>query len=114
MSFDHASFHRGSDWGRGRGRGGGFWRGGRRDDDKAELRSRQNAATTTTPPKLLGPAIDNINIKTLMTEEDAPTIKNIEYVASYNWLHGKSPVILVPGKIRWNLSPMPDHQHPER
>ena len=33
-------------------------------------------------------------------EEDAPTIQDVQYVASYNWLNGTSPVILVPGQYR--------------
>jgi len=32
-----------------------------------------------------------------LIEDDAPMIKNVEYVTSYNWLSGKSPIILVPG-----------------
>jgi hypothetical protein len=46
----------------------------------------------------MGPTIDSINIKTLMVEETAPKIKDVEYLASYNWLNEKSPIILVPGK----------------
>jgi hypothetical protein len=45
-----------------------------------------------------GPEIDKINIATLLIEENAPTIENVNYVASYNWLDAKSPIILVPGK----------------
>jgi hypothetical protein len=74
----HRGIHRGFD----RGRGIGF------------SRAPQNLP----PPKPLGPNIDSINIKTLLTEEVAPTIKGVEYVASYNWIGGKSPVILVPGE----------------
>lgn len=74
-----------------RGRGRGSWRGG------ASL-SRAGPPQNLPPPKPLGPTIDSINIKTLLTEEDAPTIKGVEYVASYNWVRGKSPVILVPGQ----------------
>jgi hypothetical protein len=40
----------------------------------------------------------SINIKTLLTEGDAPTIKGVEYVTSCNWISGKSPAILVPGQ----------------
>jgi hypothetical protein len=50
------------------------------------------------PPKPLGPTIDSININTLLTEENSPTIEHVKYVASYNWVDGKSPVILVPGQ----------------
>ncbi|KAF3484284.1 uncharacterized protein GIQ15_03608 [Arthroderma uncinatum] len=79
MSF-HGSFFRG----RGRGRGSS-WRGGAK------------GVEASAPPKPLGPAIDSINIKTLLIEEVAPKIKDFEYIASYNWLDGKSPTILVPG-----------------
>ncbi|CZR70279.1 uncharacterized protein PAC_20181 [Phialocephala subalpina] len=84
------SSHRGSYRGFDRGRGRGSWRG------DANL-SRAGPPQNLPPPKPLGPTIDSINIKTLLTEEDAPTIKGVEYVASYNWFDGKSPVILVPG-----------------
>lgn len=86
------SSHRGSSrtWARDTSRGRGFWRGG------ANLR---RAGDQNLPsPKPLGATIDSINIKTLLTEEDAPTIQNVEYVASYNWNSGKNPVILVPGQ----------------
>ncbi|KAM5442081.1 hypothetical protein MferCBS31731_002910 [Microsporum ferrugineum] len=49
------------------------------------------------PNKPFGPTIDSIDIKTLLIEEAAPKIKDVEYIASYNWLNGKSPTILVPG-----------------
>lgn len=48
--------------------------------------------------KQLGPAMDSISIDTLLTEEEAPKIDNVQYVSSYNWLDDKSPVILVPGQ----------------
>lgn len=83
----HRASYRGSD----RGRGRGSWRGG------ANL-SRAGRPQDLPPPKPLGPTIDIINIKTLLTEEDAPTIEGVEYVASYNWISGKYPVILVPGQ----------------
>jgi hypothetical protein len=51
----------------------------------------------------LGQIVDSINIKALLVEQDAPTIQDVEYVASYNWLEGKAPTILVPGKRpEWN------------
>jgi hypothetical protein len=74
---------------RGFGRGGGSWRG------KDSSRSR---AEPLTPPQPFGPTIDSFNSKTLLIEEDAPTIQDVEYVASYNWLDGKSPIVLVPGQ----------------
>lgn len=84
------SSHRGSYRGFNVARGRESWRGG------ANL-SRAGPPQNLPPPKPLGPTIDSINIKTLLTEEDAPTIKGVEYVASYNWNSGNSPVILVPG-----------------
>jgi hypothetical protein len=51
-------------------------------------------------PQPLGPTIDSISNRNLLVEEDAPTIQDVQYVASYNWLEGKSPVILVPGQYR--------------
>lgn len=85
------SSHRGSYRGLNRGRGRGSWR------DGASL-SRARPPQNLPPPKPLGPTINSITIKTLLTEEDAPTISGVEYVASYNWISGKSPVILVPGQ----------------
>jgi hypothetical protein len=81
-----------------RGGGRGSWSG------SANLRRAVPPQMNLPPPKPLGPAIDSINIKTLLTEENAPTVKGVEYVASYNWINGKSPVILVPGQYP-NLYP---------
>jgi len=84
------SFHRGSYRGSGT-RGRGSW--------PASARALPNRRAEPAPSlKPLGPTIDSINIKTLLTEEEAPTITGVEYIASYNWLSGKSPVILVPGE----------------
>lgn len=85
------SSHRGSYRGFDRVRGGGSWRG-------AANPSRARPHQDLPPPKPLGPTVNSINIKTLLTEEDTPTIEGVEYVASYNWTSGKSPVILVPGQ----------------
>lgn len=74
-----------------RGRGTGSWRG----TNLSQAGPPQNLP----PAKPLGPTVDSINIKTLLTEEVAPTIKNVEYVVSYNWISEKSPVILVPGQL---------------
>ncbi|KAK4983643.1 hypothetical protein LTR50_007100 [Elasticomyces elasticus] len=82
----YRGLYRGLDGGRGR----GSWRAG------ANL-SRAGPPQNLPPPKPLGSTIDSINIRTLLTEEDAPTIKDVEYVASYNWISGRSPIILVPG-----------------
>jgi hypothetical protein len=73
------------DRGRGRGRG-------RRWD-----LGRPGVPQDLPPQQPFGPPIDSINIKTLLIEEDAPTIKDVKYAASYNWLDGKYPVILIPG-----------------
>jgi hypothetical protein len=75
-----------------RGRGKGSW-------SRIANFSRAGATQNSAPlePKL-GPTIDSINIKTLLTEEDAPAIKGVEYIASCNWNSGKFPVILVPGQ----------------
>ncbi|KAK6606446.1 putative geranylgeranyl pyrophosphate synthetase [Botrytis cinerea] len=61
---------------------------------------RQGSASHVLPPvsdKPFGPEIDSIDISTLLIEENAPIIENVNYVASYNWVDGKSPIILVPG-----------------
>jgi len=62
--------------------------------------SRPDNPTPPTPQPL-GLVLDSIDIRTLLVEEDAPTIQNAEYVASYNWLNGKSSVILVPGQYKY-------------
>jgi hypothetical protein len=67
---------------------GSSWRG----------RDNRGQIENTAPTEPFGATIDSINIKTLLVEEDSPTIQDVEYVASYNWLDGKSPIILVPGK----------------
>lgn len=85
--------YRGTSRGFGRRGGGGSWRG---NDSRSRAENRQPPALT--PPRPLGPMIDSINSKTLLIEEDAPTVQDVEYVASYNWLDGRSPIILVPGQ----------------
>jgi hypothetical protein len=67
------------------GRGSGTWRG-------------KDAHIPTPTPQPLGPTLDSISSRTLLVEENAPKIQDVQYVASYNWLDGKSPVILVPGQ----------------
>lgn len=68
----------------------------------ASRRGRGGAWYPKPPPKApagaYGPTIDSIDVKALLIEEDSPEIANIEYVASYNWLHGAKPTVLVPGK----------------
>lgn len=76
------------------GRGG--WRRG------ASRGRRGGAWYPKPPPKApsgpYGPKIDSIDIKNLLIEEDSPRIANVDYVASYNWLDGAKPTVLVPGK----------------
>lgn len=88
---------------RGRGRGGGGGGGGRNRGNN-EPRGRglwRNLAHHVPPPvsdEPFGTEIDNIKISNLLIEEEAPTIENVNYLASYNWLDSKYPIILVPGK----------------
>jgi hypothetical protein len=77
-----------------RGGGGGSWRGTSRSRGRAENRQPRSPS----PPLPFGPTIDSFNSKTLLIEELAPTIQDVEYLASYNWLDGKAPIILVPGQ----------------
>lgn len=56
------------------------------------------------------PTIDSIDIKALLIEEDYPEIGDVQYVASYNWLDAKSPVILVPGSPPVWTPPVEDLQ----
>jgi hypothetical protein len=92
-------FHRGSY--RGSHKGRSSWRGGA----WALPTSSSRRAEPLPNLKPLGPTIDSINIKILLTEEDTPTITGVNYVASYNWLNGKSPVILVPGEFQSHSAP---------
>ena len=46
----------------------------------------------------LGPPLENIELDLLLLNEETPTINNVRYAASYNWLDSESPVIAVPGK----------------
>ncbi|KAF7956949.1 hypothetical protein EAE96_004273 [Botrytis aclada] len=77
---------------------------------------RQGPPSHILPPvsdKPFGPEIDSINISSLLIEEDAPIIENVNYVASYNWVDGKSPVILVPGSPPAWSPPAQDEKLPE-
>jgi hypothetical protein len=83
----------------------GSYRGGKRSWG-SETAFRHPRPTQNLPPPLpLGAIIDRINIKAILIEETAPTIENVEYVASYNWVEGKSPVILVPGQLPESQAP---------
>ncbi|KAF4615553.1 hypothetical protein G7Y89_g15308 [Cudoniella acicularis] len=63
------------------------------------------------PPKTAN--VERINIEALKLEQSAPIIRNVSHVASYNWLDGVSPTILVPGSPpawtppegKWRLKP---------
>ncbi|RAL64197.1 hypothetical protein DID88_002089 [Monilinia fructigena] len=80
---------------RGRGRGGGGGNNGPRGRG-----FRRDLSSHVPPPvsdEPFGPEIDKIKIPSLLIEEDAPTIENVNYLASYNWLDSKYPIILVPG-----------------
>ncbi len=57
-------------------------------------------------PQPLGPTVDEINANALLVEFDAPTIKHASYIASYNWINGQSPVILVPGQLFQPFNPL--------
>jgi hypothetical protein len=76
---------------------------------RAGQRHAAFAAASLEPPRPFGPALDNLDIKSLLIEEDAPKIENVTYVASYNWLDGAHPVILVPGKSSFVLHIIPQH-----
>src|SRR5215469_10872548 len=65
--FMHSMYRGG--YRRGRGRGG---RGG------------ANSSRAEPPPKPCGPEVDTIDIKTLLTEQEAPKIEDVEYITSYN------------------------------
>lgn len=87
MSFSRSSLS---------GQGRGSWRGG-------TSRGGRGGAWYPKPlPKApsgaYGPTIDSVDTKALLIEEDSPEIANVEYVASYNWLDGTKPTVLVPGK----------------
>lgn len=71
----------------------GGWRGQDRHGDGLGLGRPDNP--TPSRPQPLGLVLDSIDIRNLLVEEDALTIQNAEYVASYNWLNCKSSIILV-------------------
>ncbi|KAE9364907.1 hypothetical protein N431DRAFT_549309 [Stipitochalara longipes BDJ] len=95
------SFRRGS-------QGRGSWRGG------ASRGGRGGAwhpkSFPKAPSRPYGPTIDSLDIKALLIEEDSPEITDIEYVASYNWLDGGNPTILVPGSPPAWTPPAEGHQ----
>jgi hypothetical protein len=78
-------------------------RGSRRPDLTRNLTSTGRSRAETPPPPPFGPTIDSISSRAVLVEEDAPTIQDAEYIASYNWLQGKSPIILVPGQYCFRI-----------
>ena len=47
--------------------------------------------------KIQGELLATISTEGLPPAETASTVSNVEYIASYNWLDGKSPAIIIPG-----------------
>jgi hypothetical protein len=82
---------------RGRGVAWGASSGGEAIRPARQPYTRSEAPVSTKP---YGPEVDSIsNSASLLIEENAPKINNVKYVASYNWLDAKSPIILVPGGL---------------
>jgi hypothetical protein len=77
------------------GQGRGSWRGGASRGGRGAWYPKPLPKAPLAP---YGPTIDSIDIKALLIEEDSPEIANVEYFASYNWLDGAKPTVLVPGK----------------
>ncbi|KAH6712372.1 hypothetical protein BKA61DRAFT_485362 [Leptodontidium sp. MPI-SDFR-AT-0119] len=87
---------------RGTARGGrsvarGQTRGWRGRGPHHGISTRTSPAQPTAPPQPLGSVVDSIDANALLVELDAPKIEDVRYVASYNWVNGKDPVILIPG-----------------
>ncbi|KAK0127289.1 hypothetical protein ONS96_006839 [Cadophora gregata f. sp. sojae] len=84
-----------------RGRGVGQTRGWRGLGNSIPISAEQS--TPPPAPQPLGPAVDSIDVNALLVELEAPIIRDVRYIASYNWVNGKSPEILVPGcPPAWN------------
>jgi len=69
-------------------------------DKRGDRRQETRQAGQPSPqlqPRPFGDIIDSIDIKALFVEEKTPSIENAEYLASYNWLDGREPILLVPG-----------------
>jgi hypothetical protein len=47
----------------------------------------------------VGSHVDHIDTKTQYVEEEALTVEDAEYVSSYHWLAGSSPIILRPSQV---------------
>lgn len=79
-----------------RGRFNHQWRGGNQ-------RGRGGGSSWAEKPdpsnswEIQGELLATIPTDELPRAETASTVSNVEYIASYNWLDGKSPIIMVPG-----------------
>ncbi|PVH78160.1 hypothetical protein DL98DRAFT_561327 [Cadophora sp. DSE1049] len=73
------------------------YRGGWNKGRRGWRGTARGGSSTPHPPQPLGPAVDRINVNSILVELDDPTIEDVRYIASYNWVNGKNPVILVPG-----------------
>lgn len=64
-------------------------------------RGEGSSLTEKTDPsaswEIQGVLLDTIPTDGLPRAEIASTVSNVEYIASYNWLDGKSPIIMIPG-----------------
>ena len=58
---------------------------------------RTLSSRCTQTPSILQLTIP-INAKTLLVEEETPTIEDAKYDSTYNWLAGSSPIVLVHGQ----------------
>ncbi|CZS93214.1 uncharacterized protein RAG0_03597 [Rhynchosporium agropyri] len=76
------------------GRGGGTGLGRGHHEGNGAL------PTPTAPPQQpLGLVVDTIDLHALLVELDEPDIQSQCYVASYNWINGRDPVIIVPAGL---------------
>lgn len=73
------------------------WRGGNRGRGRGSSWAKKPdpSASWQTQGELLA----TISTDGLRRAETASTVSNVEYIASYNWLDGKSPIIMVPGTL---------------
>ena len=78
----------------GGGFGGSNWRGSR--GGRGIFASKKQAPSISNRP--LGNVVATVNYHLLDESIDSARISGCEYVASYNWLDRKEPIILVPGK----------------
>lgn len=57
---------------------------------------RQQISTPQEQPT--GDLVTSVKVSSLSRVETPPKIDDCEYLASYNWVEGKNPTILVPGQ----------------